>query len=560
MGTPDYEQLAKMLGGGGQQQPQRDPRSTATHIREQIENKRIGCGCLGLLIACLFGVYFAVSAWAGSGDLALVSAAVLAALGVASVYMKGHHVWTGVSWLGLAVVGVGATPMIYTQLYPQRAAQLLPAWALDPGTPTILALAGLGSVALAVYRMRSTITTPESLYAIQFHAAAQQVDAEALTNQLKQLEVHLRRCGQMGLWPIGVEYINMGDVQEPPKGHQGRCWLPLLAIQVVPNDDPWTGEFGEQPWLEIPDSPRSTQETIGPLGVGILLFDEDHLRFVPLRTHLEPVTAPLARLTRYRMRINALEIEVAQEQGDPKVYAFEVTHGWRVLAMAAFLRVYRARMEEEAVLWATGVRDGMSGEATQAFETTPTGAEIQEAVEALRGRLPACTEAMEDAMGLLVELGGREEAPSRQVAARLTNLWQDVVEGGDIDALEPQIEDLSNLLGLFPTEVWPDEAHELLEDLVGLAMLQGKAWEPLKALVEEWSARDLEWLYGEDAEALPEGVSEEEALEESKQALIDLVQLTRRRRATSERARELAEEASKAFPGSLLVDALTPKA
>ena len=45
----------------------------------------------------------------------------------------------------------------------------------------------------------------------------------------------------------------------------------------------------------------------------------------------------------------------------------------------------------------------------------------------------------------------------------------------------------------------------------------------------------------------------EDRWEESKQALIDLVQLTRRRRATSERARELAEEASKAFPGSLLV-------
>ncbi|MEL6178441.1 MAG: hypothetical protein AAFS10_05785, partial [Myxococcota bacterium] len=260
MGTPDYEQLAKLLGPQASQAPS-DPRSTATHIREQIERKTIGCGCLGLLVMALFVTYALVSSWAGSGDLALVSAAVLAAMGVASVYMRGHHVWTAVAWLGLTLVGLGAIPMLFVQFYPKQAFALLPAWMVEPGGPTLLALAGLGSVAMAVFRMRNTITTPESVYAIQFHAAAQQIDTNLLSQQLAHLRDHLKRCGQVGLWPLGAEYIQMGDAQDPPQGHQGRCLLPLLAIQVVPSNNdtvPWTGRFGQQPWLNIPDTPGTT--------------------------------------------------------------------------------------------------------------------------------------------------------------------------------------------------------------------------------------------------------------------------------------------------------------
>ena len=54
-----------------------------------------------------------------------------------------------------------------------------------------------------------------------------------------------------------------------------------------------------------------------------------------------------------------------------------------LLALAAFLRVYEAEFgSDEAALWAKGVREGMSGEATARFESSPDLDSLFERLEA----------------------------------------------------------------------------------------------------------------------------------------------------------------------------------
>ncbi len=487
------QQAQRGAGGGG------GAVTSAESIRQRLESRRVGCGCLGWMIGLIFGIHWLASAQAGSSSLALTAAGVLGVVLFLAVQTRGFHLWTGVAWLGLGVLWVGGTCGVYTTVSPAEASGVLPAFLASPAGWGGIAALGLGVFGWVSWKMRGQISTEESLYAIQLHAASKQVRVEAEAPRLEAALEVLELSTRVGIFPLGAEYLNAEDRQEPPEGAAGPHLMPLLAVEIYPSPDPWTHSVGEVASLRLPEGLLAGPPTMAPRSAGILYVDGASLRYVPLRRGVPGVDVLIREIKEIKVRINGLAVRTESGEWD-----FAFAHAWRMAALVLFIGALEVEVTGGgASLVATGVRAG-----ARRPEGVPSSGGKAEVRRRL-GELGARGEASRALAARLERLLEDPRLPLTAVGARLVEAWGWVVSGEEPVEAEVALSEAEAWMDALPEGVVPDALTYALDELNASRLVVAGRWGEALDLVADMvapgdgedEARDEAWQ-----EALVEAV------------------------------------------------------
>lgn len=495
-------------------------------------NKGVGCGCLGAIVGMLLGTYWLATTWMEQPDFALLLTAVMGLALYGATTMRGYHLVSLFAWIGLGSLSLGAAPILYRMIYPERPVDFLPSWLQHQYGPLAFLLVGGALVGGMVWQMSRTVSSADAIFSIQLQAAARKVDVQTLTPQVNAALDVLQESARLGAWPMSAPYISYGDPVARPKGVD-TFWMPVRAVlaKAEPEEGGWL-ELGAQPWMVAPEAWEATVDKMGPLAVGALYCDTSQVCFDPEMTG-KPLRVPLADIDAIRVKMHALELKVGGE-----LYTFVAMHAWRLASLIYFLRVFQAR-EVNGALWATQARPGVSAPA--AFTRIPSEDALAEALDGLEV-------APGSAQALAVESIRDLVAPWptwRAVGARLLACWG-ALEAGSLDKADHGLRELEQLCEGFPEGALPLAPLGVMDDLKGVVMVRQENW---PALLEH--VADLEpWAEEE------QGGADQESQEEDPrhEALVEAVQALHQDRPGS--AREALERARSGYPDAMLIEAL----
>jgi hypothetical protein len=486
---------------------------------------KVGCGCLGLIVVALSGTYgLAATALAQPRFALLLTALVGLALYVAA-RTRGYHLLSGFAWLALSMLALGASPILYRMIYPAESIEFLPVWLQSHWGPLGLLGVGVALLGWMLWQMGRTVSTAEAVYAIQLQAAARKVPLAQLAPQAEAALETLRGFAALGAWPLEADFLR----HEEPAGEDALRWMPIKAILAKASPDPegWITAT-RAPWLEVNGPWSATVDKMGPLSVGTLFCTRDALRYAHPQAR-RALEIPLTKIEAVKVRMHALEIK-----GDGQEWTFVAMHAWRLGSLLAFLRAFEVRAQQ-GILWAERARPGAQADA---FAAIPSAEALREAVAALQLSTEAERQAGEAALDLATLW------PTwRALGAGLVRAWAQL-RRGEHRAAASGLKALLRHAEAFPEGSLPEAALGVMDDLLGVALVEARDW---AALLEHVADLDPWGDPGEGALAAP-------GADPRQEALVLVAQSLHMERPPA--ARAALARARGGYPGAMLIEAL----